>query len=157
MMRDTKRPLFPEPIRPVLSGCPVGPIARCILALMCLILVSGFLTALSLEPDPRGFGTHQRLGLPPCSFRMFFGIHCPTCGMTTSFAHFVRLDLTGSFKAHRVGPFLAGFCLMMVPWSALSAVTGRTWKVETPDKAVVYTLAVTCVLLAIAWGIQLMR
>jgi hypothetical protein len=26
-----------------------------------------------LQPDPRGFGTHQQLGLPPCTFQALFG------------------------------------------------------------------------------------
>ena len=43
-----------------------------------------------LEPSPTGIGTHQQLGLPPCTFWMLFGRPCPTCGMTTSWAHLVR-------------------------------------------------------------------
>src|SRR5207247_577108 len=37
-----------------------------------------------VEPDLRGYGTHEQLGLPPCTFRLLTGIACPSCGMTTS-------------------------------------------------------------------------
>ena len=39
-----------------------------------------------LNADPRGFGTHEQLGFPPCLTRHFLGIPCPFCGMTTAFA-----------------------------------------------------------------------
>ncbi len=35
-----------------------------------------------LEPDAKGYGTHQQLGLPPCSSILLFGSKCPACGMT---------------------------------------------------------------------------
>src|SRR4051794_7336480 len=43
-----------------------------------------------LRPDPKGYGTHQQLGLLPCGFRAITGLGCPSCGMTTAFAWFVR-------------------------------------------------------------------
>lgn len=43
-----------------------------------------------LKPAPRGFGTHRQLGFGPCGILVMTGYPCPTCGMTTSFAHFVR-------------------------------------------------------------------
>ncbi len=64
-------------------------------AVSCLVaaslaVIGGFVMAYRLEPDPRGFGTHQRLGLPPCTIRAVFGIPCPSCGMTTSFANITK-------------------------------------------------------------------
>ena len=63
---------------------------RLLLVVWSVILLAGFALAARLEPDPRGFGTHQRLGLPPCTFQSMFNIPCPSCGMTTSFANVVR-------------------------------------------------------------------
>lgn len=56
--------------------------AGCLLAAAaCLaVLVIGF----GLSPDARGFGTHERLGLPACGWLAATGWPCPTCGMTTS-------------------------------------------------------------------------
>lgn len=43
-----------------------------------------------LRPDPRGYGTHRQLGTGPCGMLIVTGYPCPTCGMTTAFAHTVR-------------------------------------------------------------------
>ena len=48
--------------------------------------MSGFALARSIEPDQRGYGTHEQVGLPPCTFIRVFNVRCPTCGMMTSFA-----------------------------------------------------------------------
>lgn len=52
---------FPSPVH----GYPLRPVGRWLVATTCLLLLAGFGLARSLEPDPRGYGTHQRLGLPP--------------------------------------------------------------------------------------------
>lgn len=57
-----------------------------------------------LKPDPRGLGTHQQLGSAPCGMIITTGYPCPTCGMTTAFAHTVRGQW---FRAFYVQP--AGF------------------------------------------------
>ena len=43
--------------------------------------------ARALTPAPAGFGTHEQLGLPPCAFLHWTGFPCPSCGLTTCFAH----------------------------------------------------------------------
>ena len=53
--------------------------------------------ARSLKPDPSGIGTHHQLGLNPCGFLTEIGFPCPMCGMTTSFAHYVQLQLIEGF------------------------------------------------------------
>jgi hypothetical protein len=54
--------------------------------------------AKTLVPDPRGFGTHVQLGLRPCAFATMTGRPCPTCGMTTAFAWFVRGRMDRSWQ-----------------------------------------------------------
>jgi Protein of unknown function (DUF2752) len=54
----------------------------CVLALIA--------TARSLAPSPTGMGTHQQLGLPPCSSILLYGARCPACGMTTAWSYAVR-------------------------------------------------------------------
>src|SRR5690606_33691507 len=40
-----------------------------------------------LTPAAAGHGTHGQLGLPPCGWVLAMGRPCPSCGMTTAFAH----------------------------------------------------------------------
>lgn len=64
------------------------------------------LLAAMLSPDPRGFGTHQQLGLPPCRFEDFTHVPCPGCGLTTSFAAMAHGQVLTALRAHLMGPML---------------------------------------------------
>jgi hypothetical protein len=88
-------------------------------------LLAMLATAAWLDPDPRGIGTHQQLGLPPCTFQRMFGKPCPSCGMTTSWAHFVRGQFLQSFDANLGGTLLALLALIVGPWLLISAWRGR--------------------------------
>lgn len=82
-------------------------------------------TATRLKPDPRGFGTHVALGLQPCSFLARTGLPCPACGMTTSFACFVRGHLLASLYVQPMGTLLAGLACVAVWGGMYIALTGR--------------------------------
>lgn len=58
-----------------------------VILLGCLALLG---TACYLHPDPHGYGTHRQFGGGPCGMLVMTGLPCPTCGMTTAFAHTVR-------------------------------------------------------------------
>jgi hypothetical protein len=78
-------------------------------AVWAFLFVSGaavLVTAAALSPDPAGHGTHTQLGLPPCGFLLMTGLPCPGCGLTTSFAHMIRLELGGAFAANPLGVLL---------------------------------------------------
>lgn len=82
------------------------------LALACAAVLG---TAAALEPDPRGLGTHQQLGLPPCGFLVLTGFPCPGCGLTTAFAHGIRGDWVAAASANPLGLVLfIVSCLVMV-------------------------------------------
>lgn len=85
-----------------------------------------------LDPDPAGLGTHQQLGrllgthpLPPCTTTVLFGYPCPTCGMTTSFAHTVRGQFVAAVCAQPSGFLLALAALVAVPIAAGTLITGN--------------------------------
>lgn len=66
-----------------------------------------FVVAAGLTPPEAGFGAHTQLELAPCSYPMLLGIPCPTCGMTTAFAHFARGELLAAFHAQPAGLVIA--------------------------------------------------
>lgn len=104
---------------------PPTPTTRTLLALMATGMVVVFIVAMLLDPDPRGFGTHQQLGLPACQFRRFTGFPCPHCGMTTSYSNFVRGRFFAAWQANPAGMPLACICLCCIPVFYAVAMTGR--------------------------------
>lgn len=64
------------------------------------------IAAAMLQPNPLGHGTHEQLDLPSCSFMVRHSMPCPFCGLTTSFAAFIRLQASKAFAAHPFGPIL---------------------------------------------------
>lgn len=85
---------------------------RMVFAIIALAAVGVIGISLWLKPDPRGYGTHEALGLPPCGLKFITDIPCPSCGMTTSFAYAARLEVRKSFQAHPCG--LALFCSVVL-------------------------------------------
>src|SRR5690606_7175979 len=63
--------------------------------------------ATQLQPSASGAGTHTGIGLQPCQFLSVTDIPCPSCGMTTSFAYFVRGNLPASLWVQPTGTILA--------------------------------------------------
>lgn len=88
-------------------------------------LLIPLITARILQPNLSGLGTHQQLGLPPCSMRVLIGIRCPACGMTTSWSHFTRGHLAASFEANAGGLGLAILALWIIVVSFASVWTGK--------------------------------
>lgn len=87
--------------------------------------------ARALTPSPSGMGTHEQLGMPPCTFLLLTGHGCPGCGMTTAFALMARGEVGAAFGANPLGPVLfaltafaaaAGLVLAVRPAIGLDAV-----------------------------------
>lgn len=123
---------------------------------IAMFLFGGFMLALSVSPDPRGYGTHHQFGLPPCTFRMLSGYPCPGCGMTTSFSHFIRGDFAASARANLAGLVLASVCALLIPWCLWSVYVGQLWMVSDPV-TVGGTLAICLSGLAVLfWGARIL-
>ncbi len=84
------------------------------------------LVALWLTPSAAGHGTHEQLGLNPCVWALTLGQPCPTCGMTTAFAHASHGDLLSAFKAQPFGALLAIVTASSFWVSLHVALTGST-------------------------------
>jgi hypothetical protein len=120
------------------------------IALSC---VSGVVLTVArvLSPAPNGLGTHQQLGLPPCFFYKLTGIPCPTCGMTTSFAHTVRLQFYEAFITQPFGLLACVLMMLLIPLSVVLMRRRVPWlKLLTArgSNAVMYGLIA---LFVIAW------
>jgi hypothetical protein len=87
---------------------------------LCLVAI-----ALFLEPDSRGYGTHEKLGFAPCLPMKLWGIPCPGCGVTTSVAHAVRGELGQSLRAQPFGLLLFLGALALVGWAGYGHLRGR--------------------------------
>lgn len=87
--------------------------------------------ARNLEPDPRGFGTHEQLGLTPCTIQQWTGQLCPTCGATTAWAHALRGHFAQAVETNLGCAVLLLFVVTGVPWSLISAAKGR-WLLRRP-------------------------
>ncbi|MBI5866328.1 MAG: DUF2752 domain-containing protein [Planctomycetes bacterium] len=95
--------------------------------LVCCCAILGM--AAWLKPDPRGFGTHEQLAfgkthLAPCGMLAATGFPCPTCGMTTAFAHTVRGQWLQAIWAQPSGFLLALATAATAAMSAWALVTG---------------------------------
>jgi hypothetical protein len=119
-------------------------------AVLALMLV----TAWRLTPSPRGLGTHQQLGLAPCTVEQWFGMRCPSCGMTTAWAHVVRGQLPAALRANAGGALLAGLALAGAPWLLASGAAGR-WIVGRPDEWWLFGTALAIVTITLVqWAVR---
>ena|SRR6476660_628895 len=118
-------------------------------------LVALLVTASRLTPSSAGVGTHQQLGLPPCTVLDWFGIRCPSCGMTTSWAHMVRGHLLAAVRANAGGALLALAAASAGPWLVGSGLRGR-WLIGRPAEEVVVAAGVTIIIVTLVqWTLRL--
>lgn len=128
---------------------------RLAFAVVACILLAVIGTAAWLTPDPTGVGTHQQLGLPGCTLLTVFGIRCPACGMTTSWAHTLDGNFVSGMKANFSGFLLCGISLASVPAFLWFAFFGKKWN-GVPFGTIFAGLLVSVVLISVAeWLIRL--
>lgn len=110
--------------------------------------------ASQLEPASAGLGTHQQLGLPPCSMRVMFGLRCPGCGMTTSWAYFMRGSWVTSAMTNLGGFLLAIYSLAFALFSIRSFFSGQLPGYRT-QVTFVYAIATVAAITAVDWIVRL--
>jgi hypothetical protein len=118
------------------------------------VLLALLTTAAWLTPSAQGMGTHQQLGLPPCTSVQWFGIRCPSCGMTTSWSHLVRGNVLSAFRVNAGGALLGAVALVCSPWLLVSAVRGR-WLLAPPHEGVTLAVGLTIVVVTVIdWALR---
>ncbi len=115
----------------------------------------------ALHPDPRGLGTHEQLGLPPCGFAERTHLPCPTCGVTTSFAHFARGEVSEAFRVH---PLAGALFVALVGATALggsAALLGGRWleRLARANEALRWRrlLSVGLIVWLAYWGFEIVK
>ncbi len=133
---------------PDLTSERLGKTTRFLLVGFALGLMIVLYIAWRLVPDPKGYGTDTQL-----QFTM--GRPCPTCGMTTSFAWFVRANLIQSWRANPAGSLIAGFSVVLIPWLLFVAVGGRPRPFRTLEQPLVGLSVAVVALTLISWTVRM--
>jgi hypothetical protein len=129
---------------------------RVVLAIVGLGLLVPLVVAMLLQPSETGMATHRQLGLPPCTFVMLFGIRCPSCGMTTSWAHLMRGQLASAMASNAGGTLLGLSAMAAIPWLWFAAAKGRWW-FRVRSEWLLAGLIVVFVVTLVDWAYRLTR
>ena len=127
---------------------------------MALSWAGVFVVAWRLDPyqDDKVWleDTHRQLGLPPCTFKLYTGLPCPSCGMTSSFCLLVRGDLWNALRANAVGAGLALVGLAMLPWCLVSAWRARWLWFRRIEPVLIRLTILFMIAMFGRWGIVLL-
>ncbi|HEV3136766.1 MAG TPA: DUF2752 domain-containing protein [Pirellulales bacterium] len=140
----------------VSNSAGLSPRTRFLAALVGAGLLAMLVLAFQLRPDPRGWGTHEQLGLPRCTFLAWVGKRCPACGMTTAWANFVQGRPIAALQAHVAGTLLAVLALAASAAVLVVSVRGKklAWQ---PGETAVAGLAMAMVgLILLEWTFRLL-
>ncbi|MDP6986849.1 MAG: DUF2752 domain-containing protein [Phycisphaerales bacterium] len=97
---------------------------RLVAAVLGVAAASPLVVAATLVPSATGTGTHQALGLPACGWQTVMQVPCPSCGMTTAFAHAANAEFGNALYAQPAGLLLSLLAAMVVLGSVFAALTG---------------------------------
>lgn len=113
-----------------LEVAPVSGWARGGHALLLLGVLVMFGVGLYLTPNAQGHGTHQQLGLPPCTVYFLTGRPCPSCGLTTSVSAILHGQFALAWRANPIGFLIIATALAVALNSLLALVVGRSVRIE---------------------------
>jgi hypothetical protein len=130
--------------------------SRFLAAVMGVGLLVLLALAALLRPDPRGWGTHEQLGLPPCTFLAWFGKRCPACGMTTSWAYFVHGQPLEALKTHASGTLLAVAATVGAALTLGVAIRGQKIVWRDSETALVAVSLTLVGLILLEWVLRLL-
>ena len=133
----------------------VGPGLRVVAGLIAVVLLAVLGLARWLPPDERGFGTHERLGLPPCGLILTSGLPCPSCGMTTSFSLMMHGRPVDSFMAQPAGAVLSLGAMLGLILACQTVVTGRVIQVDWDRLGPVRVMLGFALLIVGGWATKL--
>lgn len=92
------------------------------LGLWGVVLVSALLV-----PSADGLGTHEQLGMQPCTFYQATGRPCPGCGLTTAFSLMAHGRVIEAAVVQPFGALLFTLAAAGAMGASALAVAGRSW------------------------------
>lgn len=108
-----------------------------------------------LSPDPRGYGTHEKLGLPPCVMMKWFHVPCPGCGVTTSVALAAHGRLLDAARTQPFGLLVALAIPAAAVWAVAAHLRGRDlWRDLTSIRLGAWTWWLAAAIAA-AWAYKI--
>ena len=124
---------------------------------VAVVILMVFLHA--VVPDARGFGTHEQLGMTPCSWPRSMGIPCPTCGCTTAASHLAHGEFLTAVVVQPFGVFFTVAGLYGVWLALFHLATNRSlmWRISTWPWARLLLLTICLCLLAWVYKIVAFR
>jgi hypothetical protein len=129
-------------------------VTACILA--TVLGIACWINPVDAQGRPMTQGSHQQLGMPPCTlYKISGGWPCPGCGLTTSFSHFMHGNIWASLHANPLGTLMVTLCCMLVPWFLLSALLGRRLGIWDYSEWSCRLTVLMVVLLLVQWGVRL--
>lgn len=121
----------PRPAAPWTIPLAEGPIApwadRAFAAVVAVAASVCFGALVRIQPDPRGHGTHEQLGLDVCGWPIVYGIPCPTCGCTTAACLLVHGRILDAFVTQPFGAAVAAVGLLVGVHATLCLLRGRSF------------------------------
>lgn len=114
---------------------------------LALFIALGFL----VQPDERGFGTHEQLGLPSCKLMDWTGVPCPGCGVTTSVAFASRGHVVDSLRTQPFGLVVALTIVALPAWALALHLSGQDLYRALQSRRTAKIGLVLAVLLGLAW------
>jgi hypothetical protein len=143
-----------------ISNIPIGrestALRRIVGAIVFVVAASLVGTAAWLSPAADGHGTHEQLGLPPCSMMMFTGRPCPTCGYTTAFSHVAHGHLIEAAIVQPVGMLLALAIIAAGLGGGYVMVTGSDIAGRLRPLVQLRTLVILGLVIAAGWAYKLL-
>jgi hypothetical protein len=106
-------------------GVKRAPLHWVVLAAALAAVIGFVLLGTAVTPAEEGHGTHEQLGLPPCSTMELFGVPCPGCGVTTSVALAAQGRPLDALRTQPFGLLLALAGLVLIPWALYGLLRGR--------------------------------
>ncbi|MBX3462082.1 MAG: DUF2752 domain-containing protein [Planctomycetes bacterium] len=152
-MTSPATPAVRAPLTIPLADGPVAAWAdRCAAAVVVGGVAAVTLVLRGVQPDGRGFGTHEQLGLEPCGWPLAYGIPCPTCGVTTAACHLVHGNLLAAFATQPFGATLMLTALLAALHAAACLVRRRSFADLLVRLPVRRLFAGAVALLLATWG-----